>query len=195
MDVAGQVIYVISWVNGHLYRYNIGADTLTDLGAVHSSALPLRENSQYPVWDSINNVLLWPRITTFGSDPGEPQAVTLYIYHPNTSTWETDAMYAPDGYRVRGNSAVFDPQQNVLMVMGQRTDPNGKFFLYRYGNGSQLTLKGDVNQDSSVDVLDIQALVNHILGIQDYGTIADVNTDGSVDVLDVQNVVNIILGT
>jgi hypothetical protein len=56
------------------------------------------------------------------------------------------------------------------------------------------TLKGDVNQDNSIDVLDVQALVNHILGIQSYGASADVNIDGSIDVLDVQEVVNIILG-
>ncbi len=56
------------------------------------------------------------------------------------------------------------------------------------------TLSGDVNQDGSVNVLDVQACVNDILAVQDYGTAADVNKDGSVNVLDVQAVVNIILG-
>jgi chitodextrinase len=65
---------------------------------------------------------------------------------------------------------------------------------YEYVSGTTPALKGDVNGDKGVDVLDIQALVNHILGIQSYGASADVNNDGSVDVLDVQLVVNIILG-
>ncbi len=63
---------------------------------------------------------------------------------------------------------------------------------YEYVSGATLT--GDVNQDSKVDVLDVQACVNHILAVQDYGSSADVNKDGSVNVLDVQTVVNIILG-
>jgi hypothetical protein len=135
--VAGQVIYFIGWVSGHLYRYNIGPDTITDLGAVPSSALPLRENSQMPIWDSVNNVLLWPRITTFGQDTGDPQRITLYIYKPGVG-WETDVMYQPDGLIVRGNSAVFDPLQNILLVAGARSNPNGHFFIYRYGNGSTM---------------------------------------------------------
>ncbi len=62
---------------------------------------------------------------------------------------------------------------------------------YEYVSSS---LTGDVNNDGSVNILDVQACVNHILGIQNYGTRADVNGDGSVNVLDVQAVVNIILG-
>jgi len=54
-------------------------------------------------------------------------------------------------------------------------------------------LKGDINLDGSVDVLDVQACVNHILGLQNYGSSADVNGDGSTDVLDVQAIVNEIL--
>ena len=43
-------------------------------------------------------------------------------------------------------------------------------------------------------MLDIHACVNHILEIQDWGSSADVNEDGSVDVLDVQEIVKLILG-
>ncbi|MCX6071770.1 MAG: dockerin type I domain-containing protein [Chloroflexi bacterium] len=57
-------------------------------------------------------------------------------------------------------------------------------------------LTGDVNQDSRVDVLDVQLSVNVFLGIEvDPGMItrADVNADGTVNVVDVQQVVNIFL--
>ena len=53
---------------------------------------------------------------------------------------------------------------------------------------------GDVNGDGLINVQDIQACVNHILGTQDWGEAGDVNNDGAVNVLDVQTIVNIILG-
>lgn len=51
----------------------------------------------------------------------------------------------------------------------------------------------DVNQDSAVNVLDIQACVNHILGVQDWAETADINGDTVVDILDLQILVNAIL--
>ena len=54
-------------------------------------------------------------------------------------------------------------------------------------------LKGDLNNDGQVNIQDIQACVNHILGRQDWGSAADVNDDDTVNVLDVQEIVNIIL--
>ena len=90
-----------------------------------------------PVFDSVNNVLLYPYINSLADS-----RPTLLIYHPDTDTWETDSMYQPDGREVRGNSAVFDPIHNALIVIGG-LDLNGDidptvtyFFLYRYGNGN-----------------------------------------------------------
>jgi hypothetical protein len=57
---------------------------------------------------------------------------------------------------------------------------------------------GDINADASINVQDIVALINHILGTIPLGDselcAADLNIDGNVDVLDVVGVVNIILG-
>jgi hypothetical protein len=53
---------------------------------------------------------------------------------------------------------------------------------------------GDVNGDTRVDSLDVQACVNHILGTQDWAGKADVNKDSAINALDVQAIVNIILG-
>ena len=60
-----------------------------------------------------------------------------------------------------------------------------------YAGGS--TLKGDLTGDNQIDIQDIQACVNHILGTQDWGSAADVNGDGAVNILDVQGIVKIIL--
>ena len=57
---------------------------------------------------------------------------------------------------------------------------------------------GDVNQDGTINVLDVLAVINHILGIQYLqGTAesaADCNGDGGINVLDALGIVNVILG-
>jgi hypothetical protein len=57
---------------------------------------------------------------------------------------------------------------------------------------------GDVTGDASINVLDVLAVVNHILGLvplDEFGQCrADCNGDGGVNVLDALNIVNIILG-
>ena len=55
---------------------------------------------------------------------------------------------------------------------------------------------GDVNGDGSVDVIDVNCIINIILGNDDaskYGGLADVNGDGNIDIIDVNAVINIIL--
>ena len=54
-------------------------------------------------------------------------------------------------------------------------------------------LLGDVNNDGSVDILDIVAIINHITGENTLSAeqvnIADTNQDGSLDVLDVVQII------
>ena len=55
------------------------------------------------------------------------------------------------------------------------------------------TSKCDMNSDGAVNVLDMQMLVNAILGVQ--GAAAnDINGDSRIDVLDLQILTNVILG-
>jgi hypothetical protein len=53
--------------------------------------------------------------------------------------------------------------------------------------------RADVNGDGEVTTLDVQACVDHILGMHDWGEAADVNEDGAVDVLDLQEIVRLIV--
>lgn len=58
-------------------------------------------------------------------------------------------------------------------------------------------MRGDVNLDGSVDVTDVNIVVNIVLGKDDaanYGGRAYINSDDSVDVADVNTLINIILG-
>ena len=65
---------------------------------------------------------------------------------------------------------------------------NGSFTINTGG------VVGDVDKNGAVNSLDVQACVNHILGVQDYGNAADVNKDTLINSLDIQRIVNIILG-
>ena len=53
-------------------------------------------------------------------------------------------------------------------------------------------LEGDINNDDTVDVLDVVVLIDLVL-IQEYNESGDLNFDQSLDVLDVELLVNIII--
>ena len=58
--------------------------------------------------------------------------------------------------------------------------------------------RGDVNGDATINIIDVLATVNHILGLQVLEGIelecADCNADETINVLDVLGIVNVILG-
>ena len=57
---------------------------------------------------------------------------------------------------------------------------------------------GDVNMDSSIDILDVVVLVNFVLGsdIPDnmQTILSDLNDDGIINILDIISLINVILG-
>jgi hypothetical protein len=52
----------------------------------------------------------------------------------------------------------------------------------------------DVNLDGAVDAIDIQMVINVLLGIDATGLDADIDCNGAVEALDVQGVINTVLG-
>ena len=56
----------------------------------------------------------------------------------------------------------------------------------------ETSIIGDVNQDGSVNILDVVMTVNIVLS-GEYDDLADLNNDGAVDVLDIVQLVNLIL--
>jgi hypothetical protein len=54
---------------------------------------------------------------------------------------------------------------------------------------------GDVNGDLETDAIDVQVVVNQVLGTMATTEPADLNGDASVDAIDVQLMVNVVLGT
>jgi hypothetical protein len=79
-----------------------------------------------------------------------------------------------------------DPVNNVISnVFGNMLDTN-------WGNCYEGTLAGDVNYDGILDILDLVALANLILG-QEYLSSGDMNQDGQLDILDIVSLINVIL--
>jgi len=61
-----------------------------------------------------------------------------------------------------------------------------------WGDCFEESLLGDVNYDGTLDILDLVALANLILG-QEYFSSGDMNQDGQLDILDIVSLVNVIL--
>jgi hypothetical protein len=127
IDLEKRVIYAIDQKNPRLFRYNIDSKTVDLLGP---TPIPSYVQVQ-PVWNSVSNVLMW----------WDHKSGQLHIYHPDTNTWEQNIpTQKPEGIFVQGNHVVFDPYQNVLMIMGGTAingvnTTNPYVFLYRYAPG------------------------------------------------------------
>ena len=96
----------------------------------------------------------------------------------------------------RGYSHHFHIHSTVKQTLGDIV--NGKFTVNnvtaQYQGGDE-SVPGDVNNDGKVNVSDVTALVNMILGVASMDQErADVNGDGKVNVSDVTALINIILG-
>jgi len=62
-----------------------------------------------------------------------------------------------------------------------------------WDGGTIENLVGDLNDDSSIDILDIVLIVSIIIDNNEYNPIADFNGDGLVDVIDIVQIIDIIL--
>jgi hypothetical protein len=74
------------------------------------------------------------------------------------------------------------------------TTPSGTVTSSATFTVNQSTSRCDLNSDATVNVLDVQLLVNAIMGIPGSPTGGDLNSDGSTNVLDLQLLINVILG-
>ena len=151
-DLGRRKIYGIDPVYYRLFEFDMDQHTLSIKAAIpepNQARIAASRQLQWtlrdftmPVFDTVNNVLLFPYVDALALDGGpygsRPQ---LLIYHPDTDRWETDSMYQPDGMTVRGNSFAFDAVNNLLisfggLAPGGDSDPTAThFFIYRYGNG------------------------------------------------------------
>ena len=103
-----------------------------------------------------------------------------------------------------GSTGVFNvriatDEGNEITAEQVRIARNKRWIPWEYTNGSWVEipggLVGDVNGDGRVNVSDVSALINMIMGLTAMDqSAADVNGDGKVNVSDVSALINIILG-
>jgi len=125
IDLEGRAVYGIDGISGRLHRYRIDKHRIEDLGPVPGGAFGLG-NKTHIAWDSINKVLAWY----------DYERRAFHIYHPDTRKWESNLPIATDiaGVNAQGRLLVFDPQQNVYLLMGgTESDIKPYFYIYRYG--------------------------------------------------------------
>ncbi len=107
--------------------------------------------------------------------------------------------YASVAYKKGFNGKVIEPENTQFVY-----DSGIQSYCVAYANGNIVNnawvtitggLKGDVNGDGRVNVSDVTALINMILGVipKDEAR-ADINGDGKINVSDVTALINIILG-
>jgi hypothetical protein len=145
IDTAGRRAYFVThhqlWANYaftgtrelRLYEYDLDTFAIRERAKPPQPTAAIRYGDVlWPEWDSTNNVVLFP----YQNDHcGVVQ--NMYIYNPVTDQWIDQPIVQPDGVPVRGNTVIYDPASNALILGGSafcdRTIGSQKYlFLYRY---------------------------------------------------------------
>jgi hypothetical protein len=74
------------------------------------------------------------------------------------------------------------------------TTPSGTATSSATFTVNQSTSKCDFNSDASVNVLDVQLLINAIMGVPGSPPNSDINSDGGINALDLQVLINVVMG-
>ena len=136
----------------------------------------------------------WTEATTFDME-GRAQTNEWYLVEANLPELSAGAKVRIQG--VAGSGAVLS--EEMQEAIENETAEIGTEFLFvaeiilAPASGEQPGVKGDVNNDGTVDVADISAIISDMAGTAKYAA-ADVNGDGSVDVADISNVISIMAG-
>ena len=134
---------------------------------------------------------------TLQSNQLEPGVVRLVISGLNQNA-------IPDGVVAKTSFALSETAPNEKFVLDAEnvilSDPTGlQVFATAVSGGIIAGYPfGDVNRDGRVDAIDIQLVINYVLGLPMppgvNGDDVDVNDDGNVNAQDIQLVINAVLG-
>ena len=87
-------------------------------------------------------------------------------------------------------------QEGIIQYANNEIDFEWMIYVIEQLINQDITI-GDINFDTSIDILDVVLIVNMILGVLDpseaESIAADLNFDGVINILDVVQIVNIIL--
>ena len=125
-------------------------------------------------------------------DPGSPGGVQ------GGDTY--DDYYMPNDGSPYPRDFIID-QSGVLQYANNEIDTEWMLYVINelIGNDCNDWINGDINNDSSINILDIVNIVNIILEIyipdECQQLASDLNVDSTINILDIILIVNIILGT
>lgn len=113
----------------------------------------------------------------------------------NWNTVDTLKMAATQRYIKRTRASYNAASEVYLRVahVGGATKSQIYDIYVLNAEGEEPGIAGDVNEDGTVDVADISAIISHMAGTA-LSEHADVNGDGNVDVADISNVISIMAG-
>ena len=124
-----------------------------------------------------------------------------HVLRAMPSAYNGDLIY-PTGnrykktYQMTLNSAWKPENMRIVALLHRRGDGTDKEVINC--EGTQLIadagITGDVTGDGEVDIADVNAIINMMLGKADKTAAADATGDGAVDIADVNAVINIMLG-
>ncbi len=186
LDCANNALTSLPSLPSNLKRLNCSANRLTSLSSLPSGLITLACAANQINSLSVKGLNSLEVLTIYANQIKESAMGQLVDDLRTIPAGKTGDFLVHGG---SGEGNVITPAQ-VLKARGKRWLPQ----QYKNDTWSEI-LVGDVNGDGKVNVSDVSALINMIMGLTAMDqSAADVNGDGKVNVSDVSALINIILG-
>ncbi len=186
LDCANNALTSLPSLPSNLKRLNCSANRLTSLSSLPSGLITLVCAANQINSLSVKGLNSLEVLTIYANQIKESAMGQLVDDLRTIPAGKTGDFLVHGG---SGEGNVITPAQ-VLKARGKRWLPQ----QYKNDTWSEI-LVGDVNGDGKVNVSDVSALINMIMGLTAMDqSAADVNGDGKVNVSDVSALINIILG-
>jgi len=121
----------------------------------------------------------------------EENSITFPILFDPGSNGGVQGGYTYDDYYLPNDGSPY-----IIQYANNEIDFEWMIYVIEQLINQDITI-GDINFDTSIDILDVVLIVNMILGVLDpseaESIAADLNFDGVINILDVVQIVNIIL--
>ena len=128
----------------------------------------------------------------FGVDNG----LTFPLLQDNWNVY--NQYYVPGGQSPYPRDIIID-QQGIVQYANNEYDVSAMELVIQQllGMEPEICATGDINEDNSMDILDIVIVVNHVLGFQLIDDtllcIVDLDSDGLINIMDIVMMVTLIL--
>lgn len=118
-------------------------------------------------------------------------------YKGDALKWNETATHYANEYNLTLKTAWVVENMSVIAFVSRNTTAYRNVIncqMLHLRDLMQQPVLGDVNGDGQVDISDVNAVINMMLGKVDKVDAADINGDGNIDISDVNSVINIMLG-